>query len=410
MHDIYGQEFVKSTAAYAGIADEAFYREIYNIQRRAGEAFQFNHLSKKTVDGVLKHNWSGEHYSKRIWRNTSGLGKQLKEEMLPGTLSGKTEHEMAQTIMERFAVGSTKARRLIRTESFYVFNEMNARADQEAGFDRYRYLATLDLRTSEICREMDGKEFSYKDRMVGVNYPSLHPWCRSTTIYAWDPAIMATMKRRAWDPEKGEYIKVPGDMTYKEWYEKFVTPESEEKIKTEQRRLSDIIQMKRYQKILGKDAPKTLEEFQELKYNKPDEWRLVKLDAHRRLALVRDPGLRLPNAETATAATAKFEKYLFGGSHKEGLAKGVAFSHRLGYSGRNWEKLRDEILDRAELYPATLKGVNSYEKHLYQQKMILYGITKKLTNVIVGWAVDKKGTKMTSAYIKEAKQSGNQGI
>ena len=131
VHDIYGQEFVKSTAAYAGIADEAFYREIYNIQRRAGEAFQFNHLSKKTVDGVLKHNWSGEHYSKRIWRNTSGLGKQLKEEMLLGALSGKTEHEMAQTIMERFAVGSTKARRLIRTESSYVFNEMNARADRK---------------------------------------------------------------------------------------------------------------------------------------------------------------------------------------------------------------------------------------------------------------------------------------
>lgn len=71
--------------------------------------------------------------------------------MLLGTLSGKTEHEMAQTIMERFAVGSIKARRLIRTESSYVFNEMNARADQEAGFDRYRYLVTLDLRTSEIC-------------------------------------------------------------------------------------------------------------------------------------------------------------------------------------------------------------------------------------------------------------------
>ncbi|WP_314056861.1 hypothetical protein [Shuttleworthella satelles] len=38
---------------------------------------------------------------------------------------------MAQTIMERFAVGSTKARRLIRTESSYVFNEMNARADRK---------------------------------------------------------------------------------------------------------------------------------------------------------------------------------------------------------------------------------------------------------------------------------------
>ena len=227
MQSIYGQEFAKATVAYAGIADEAFYREIYNIQQRAGEAFRFNHISKKTVDGILKHNWSGLHYSKRIWRNTQDLGQQLKEEMLLGTLSGKTEWEMSQTIMERFSVGSIKARRLVRTESAYVFNEMNARADQEAGFDRYRYLATLDLRTSEICRELDGKEFAYKDKKVGKNYPPMHPWCRSTTIYAWDPAILAKMKRRAWDPEKREYIKVPADMTYKEWYRKFVLSEEE---------------------------------------------------------------------------------------------------------------------------------------------------------------------------------------
>ena len=227
MQSIYGQEFAKATAAYAEIADDAFYREIYNIQQRAGEAFQFSHLSKNTVDGILKHNWSGLHYSKRIWRNTQDLGQQLKEEILLGTLSGKTEWEMSQTIMERFSVGSIKARRLVRTESAYVFNEMNARADQEAGFDRYRYLATLDLRTSEICRELDGKEFAYKDKKAGVNYPPMHPWCRSTTIYAWDPAILAKMKRRAWDPEKREYIKVPANMTYKEWYRKFVLSEEE---------------------------------------------------------------------------------------------------------------------------------------------------------------------------------------
>lgn len=34
------------------------------------------------------------------------------------------------------------------------------------------------------------------------------------------------LKRRAWDPEKREYIKVPANMTYKEWYGKFVAPES----------------------------------------------------------------------------------------------------------------------------------------------------------------------------------------
>lgn len=214
---LFGEEIKRTTATYANIANEAYYREIYNIQQRAREAFSFSHLSKKTVDRILQHDWSGAHYSKRVWANTQELGRQLKQEMLLGTLAGKTEKEMADTISERFSVGSMKARRIVRTESAYVFNEMNARADMAAGFDRYRYVATLDLKTSEICRNMDGKEFLYSQKRVGVNYPPLHPWCRSTTMYAWDADILAKMTRRARDPKTGRVVKVPMNMTYHEW-------------------------------------------------------------------------------------------------------------------------------------------------------------------------------------------------
>jgi SPP1 gp7 family putative phage head morphogenesis protein len=44
--------------------------------------------------------------------------------------------------------------------------------------NKYRYLATLDSRTSAICRSLDGQEFKYEEGPT----PPIHFNCRSTTI------------------------------------------------------------------------------------------------------------------------------------------------------------------------------------------------------------------------------------
>ncbi len=50
----------------------------------------------------------------------------------------------------------------------------------------------------------------------------MHPNCRSTTIEELSPELMKKLERRARDPETGELMTVPGDMTYREWKEKNV--------------------------------------------------------------------------------------------------------------------------------------------------------------------------------------------
>ena len=119
--------------------------------------------------------------------------------------------------------------------------------------------------------------------------------------------------------------------------------------------------------------------------------------------MLQHPELKLPNAEKAMATDAKFEKYLFGGTHPEGLAKGKAFSDRLGYDAENWNKLKQVIIEKAPKYPVTSKGVNGYGKHMYEQKIILNGLKEKPANVIVGWSADENSVMMASAYIKEVK-------
>ena len=222
--------------------------------------------------------WSGQNYSKRIWKNTQGLANTVKEELLINLLTGRTNREVAEIIANKFASGAAKARRLVRTESNFISSELNHEAYKEAGIEEYQYLATLDLRTSEICRELDGKIFKVSERKVGVNCNPMHPWCRSTTIPVVDREFLNDGTRSARDPVTGEVIKVPASMNYKEWYEKYVEGSSE--AKTAEKKLknksADRKQYERYRRILGNNVPDNLDDFQEMKYNKNEKFQQLK--------------------------------------------------------------------------------------------------------------------------------------
>lgn len=222
MEALYTKENDTSTEFYKKLAEESYLKEIYRTQQRANAAFSFGSVDKKTVDRALRSKWSGKNYSERIWDNTQELADTLKDEMILSFLTGKGERDMARTIQERFRVGANAARRLVRTESNHIRTEMDFEAYKEAGVEEYQYLATLDLRTSKICRSLDGKIFKVSDRKVGVNCPPMHPWCRSTTISVIDRDLLDTMQRAAIDPATGERIMVPRTMTYEEWWRTFV--------------------------------------------------------------------------------------------------------------------------------------------------------------------------------------------
>lgn len=405
MQEVYQQEQLFDTSFFQNLSEATYYRSIYNIQKRTGYGFSFSNISQKQISQVLSMNWSGSHYSQRIWKNTQELSETLKQELLVSLLTGRTDRETSEVIMNRCGAGAMQARRLVRTESCFLSGELTARSYEECGIEKYRYLATLDLRTSKICRELDGKIFSMKDRKAGKNYSPMHPWCRSTTISVIDEDELRNMKRRAYNPKTGRTETVPANMTYDQWYKKYVkgNVQAEAEEKSVQNAASDKKQYERYREILGKDAPKRFADFQEMKYNDTEKWRFTKLDYQRRNELLQHPELKLPNAENAMAADAKFEKYLFGGSHPEGLAKGDAFSSRLGYDAENWNSLKKQIIARAPQYPALSKGVNGYGKHMYEQKIVLYGLKGTPANVVVGWSADDKSVTMASAYIKEVK-------
>lgn len=222
MQNVYRQEKKINTSHYVDLANEAYYRSIFDIQQRTGLGFSFSKIDPAIIDKVINSKWSGVNYSTRIWHNTQDLAQDLKEELLVNLVTGRTDREAAEIIANKYAQGASNARRLVRTESCNLANQMEMRSYEECGIDKYRYVATLDLRTSQACRKLDGKVFSVSEQQPGKNCPPMHPWCRSTTICDIGSAELAGMKRRARDPVTGKTNTVPANMTYEQWYDKNV--------------------------------------------------------------------------------------------------------------------------------------------------------------------------------------------
>lgn len=231
MTSVYSQTEKAVTGVLKDIASDSYLKTIYDFQQRIGTGFSVSHIDPKVVDKILKTNWSGKHFSKRLWDNTDRLAEKVKEEMVLGALTGKTEREMAEDISTEMGRGMMESRRLVRTESCHVSAEVNAQAYEDVDIEMYMYLATLDLRTSSICRELDGKRFPVKDHQAGVNYPPMHPWCRSTTIAIVDEEYLEGMTRTMRDPETGRNQQVPLSMTYEQWYKKYVDKDTNQKAK-----------------------------------------------------------------------------------------------------------------------------------------------------------------------------------
>lgn len=246
MRNIYQQEKVKSTSHYVDLAKESYYRSIFDIQQRTGIGFDFALIDPGAIDRVVNSKWLGANYSTRIWHNTQALSQDLKEELLINLVTGRTDREAAEVIANKFAQGASNARRLVRTESCNLANQMEMESYEECGIEYYRYVATLDLKTSTVCRGLDGKRFPVKEQQPGKNCPPMHPWCRSTTICDISDIELAQMQRRARDPVTGKTKMVSASTTYEEWYQQHAKRQDEKLGRLADNSLDDENQ-KRYQ-------------------------------------------------------------------------------------------------------------------------------------------------------------------
>ncbi|WP_191904280.1 minor capsid protein, partial [Streptococcus pneumoniae] len=226
---IYHSEKTGSDAFYSDLMKDSYYKATFDLQQQTGLAYGFSGLPESEIKHLQSFSWVGDGstYSTDIWKNTGKLTSSIKDELLMSLMTGRDTRETAQAIAERFNVGQNDARRLVRTESAFFHNQMELLSYEEADIEKYIFVAVLDKRTSRICQEHDNQVYDRDKAVPGVNCPPMHPWCRSTTVGYDEDADYSKLKRRARNPETGKTELVPADMTYKEWYSKYVAKDGE---------------------------------------------------------------------------------------------------------------------------------------------------------------------------------------
>lgn len=150
----------------------------------------FNAISANKMKQILMSDWSGANWSERLWKDREKVGKKLTDVLQKGIPQGVSLQKMSRELRDLTGESFNNAFRLIRTETSHIDGQVTLegykQAGKELGLEYYEYDAFLDTRTSSICRELNGNRFKVSEAEVGINYPPMHPNCRSTTQLVLD--------------------------------------------------------------------------------------------------------------------------------------------------------------------------------------------------------------------------------
>lgn len=151
-------------------------------------------------------------YMERLYNDYGTAYRAAYRQALAGNM---TEKDIIDRMQRVTGITEGRARLLVRTEANAIFNDQIAQQIMDnpliAG---YIFRATLDRRTSDVCSELDGHYFDKEDLEPGVNFPPMHPNCRSTveTVMTYD--MKAEKQRIARPDDSNNWVKMPGGTTY----------------------------------------------------------------------------------------------------------------------------------------------------------------------------------------------------
>ena len=201
------------------IYKNSYYNTLYNMDVFTGLHSEFSILNIRDIETLIEYPFNGINYSDRIWNQKDHMITKLKENINTMLVQGKNPKALASDFAKIFKTKKYEAYRLLHTESSFIIEQGTLAAYKEDGVEEYQILATLDTKTSEICREQDNKVYKIEEYVTGVTAPPFHNYCRTTTCpyYGKDEGT-----RKARDPLTNKSYDVPANMNYKEWYEKYV--------------------------------------------------------------------------------------------------------------------------------------------------------------------------------------------
>ena len=174
INEVYESTNKRLQIAYSSTIKDNYYQTIFDIHKAIGVGASFSYIDNDMIKEILAFPWSGRHYSQRLWSNRTKLKNVMVEELTQMLIQGKGVKETSKALSKRLDADLKNCIRLIHTEHSYFMEQASQKAYDELDIDKYKILATLDKRTSEICQKLDGEVFNVKDAVIGVNMPPFH--------------------------------------------------------------------------------------------------------------------------------------------------------------------------------------------------------------------------------------------
>ncbi|MCM0743665.1 polymorphic toxin type 50 domain-containing protein [Clostridioides difficile] len=218
---LYGNELDGIDRLMKDIYTSGYYHTAFNVQQGVNVGWSLMSLDTNRINKVISKPWvtDGLNFSERIWgKHRPALINDLHTKLTQSLIKGENPKHLVNDFAKRFNVSKSQANNLIMTESAFFASASRKDCFNDLDVEKYEIVATLDLRTSNICRELDGKVFDMKDYQVGVTAPPFHCRCRTTTA----PWFEDEEGYRAAKGKDGKTYYVPSSMKYNEWYEKYV--------------------------------------------------------------------------------------------------------------------------------------------------------------------------------------------
>ena len=143
----------------------------------------------------------------------------MQNTLVQSLIRGTPQDKVVKEFAKKMNVSLSQAGRLIATETAYFTTIGEFDSLNNLGVKQYEILATLDHRTSDIYRHLDGKIFNMSDKKTGITAPPFHCWCR-TCIIPHTPKLKGS--KRATRNDEGKTYYIDGNMKYNDWKKVFV--------------------------------------------------------------------------------------------------------------------------------------------------------------------------------------------
>ena len=218
---LYANQLDAVDAAAKRANQGGYYHTAFEIQRGLGVGWTMQSINESAIQKVLSRPWTadGQTFRDRCWEDKRSLVSTVNTQLTQMIIRGEAPDRAIAAISKQFKVAKGKAGRLVMTESAYFASAAQKDCFKELGVERYEIVASFDTDTCELCGALNGKVFKMSEYQVGLTAPPFHPWCRCCTCPYYDD-MRGLGERWTRNPD-GTTAKVPADMSFDEWRQKF---------------------------------------------------------------------------------------------------------------------------------------------------------------------------------------------